>query len=172
MMRGDSAGAVKAFDRALELDDDLIEARFNRAVALLKVGDLKKAAAEFDSIPEGDLRAQASYHRAIALDRLGDTARAEVALDDALGHDPKFAPALLHRGLIRERRGELEPAAREYLAYLKLHPDSVAAMLRVGVVAQRAGRNDVAIPWLRRVIEKAPRSPEAIEARKFLVMWE
>jgi TolA-binding protein len=61
---------------------------------------------------------------------------------------------------------------RDYLAYLKIHPDSVSAMLRIGIVAQRAGRNDVGVAYLRKVIEKAPQSSEAVEARKFLVMWE
>ncbi|HUP45599.1 MAG TPA: tetratricopeptide repeat protein [Thermoanaerobaculia bacterium] len=172
MMNGEPAKAAEAFGRALELDAGLVEARFNRAVAMLKLGELKKAATEFERISEGALAASASYHRALALDRLGDLAGAEAALDRTLAIDPSFAPALLHRGLLHERGGKLEVAVREYLAYLKLHPQSAAAMLRVGVVAQRAGRNDVGIAWLRKVIATSPDSPEAVEARKFLVMWE
>lgn len=178
MLAGDATKAVAAFDRALELDASLTEARFNRGVARLRAGELAEAAAEFEAITRRDspapasLKVSAAYHRALALDRLGDAARAEAALDHALATDPAFAPAMLYGGLLRERRGELENAVRSYLAYLKIHPGSTAAMLRVGVVAQRAGRTDVGITYLRRVIEKAPESPEAVEARKFLVMWE
>lgn len=171
MLKGDPARAISAFDRALELDAGLVEARFNRAVAMLKAGNLRTAASEFGQI-KGRLMTTSAYHQALALDRLGDSKGAEAALQRALAADPSFTPALLHLGLIRERRGELEAAVRDYLAYLKAHPDSRAAMLRVGIVAQRAGRTDVGIAYLRKVIAAAPESPEAVEARKFLVMWE
>jgi tetratricopeptide (TPR) repeat protein len=171
MLKGETAQAMAAFDRALELDASLVEAKFNRAVALLRSGDLRTAASEFAKI-QGQWKTSATYHQALALDRLGDVDGAEAALQRALSADPSFAPALLHLGLIRERRGQLEAAVRDYLAYLKVHPASAAAMLRVGIVAQRAGRNDVGIAWLRKVIATAPDSREAIEARKFLVMWE
>ena len=178
MLGGDPRGAITAFDRALELDASLIEARFNRGVAHLRAGSAAEAATEFAAITGKEspaapsLKVSAAYHRALALDRLGDAARAEAALDQALAADPAFAPAMLYAGLLRERRGKLEEAVRSYLAYLKVHPESTAAMLRVGIVAQRAGRTDVGITYLRRVVQKAPSSPEAIEARKFLVMWE
>jgi len=171
MLSGDTAGAMAAFDRALALDAGMVEARFNRAVALLRSGDLKTAASEFARI-KGRLQPSASYHQALALDRLGDAKGAAAALQGAIAADPSFTPALLHLGLIRERRGELEAAVRDYLAYLKSHPGSTAAMLRIGVVAQRAGRTDVGTAYLRKVIAAAPDSPEAVEARKFLVMWE
>ena len=172
MLGGDTKAALAAFDRALALDAGLSQARFNRGVAMLKLEDLRGAAEEFARIKDPGLRASASYHRALALDRLGDTKGADAALDQALKVDPSFAPALLHRGLLRERAGQLEAAVRQYLDYLEIHPDSTAAMLRVGIVAQRAGRNEVAIAWLRKVIASAPDSPEAVQARKFLVMWE
>jgi TolA-binding protein len=79
---------------------------------------------------------------------------------------------MLYGGLLREKRGDLEGAVRSYLAYLKIYPQSAAAMLRVGVVAQRAGRIDVAVAYLRKVVDQSPNSPEGVEARKFLVMWE
>ena len=45
-------------------------------------------------------------------------------------------------------------------------------MLRFGISAHRAGRYDVARQYLHRVIDTAPQSAEAVEARKYLVMWE
>lgn len=171
-MSGQVAKSIEAFDRALELDGTLAEARFNRGVAALRMDDPRRAAGDFAKIDSGPLRVSAAYHRALALDRLGDAATAETVLEQALALDPGFAPAMLYGGILRERRRDLEGAVRSYLSYLKVHPDSTAAMLRVGVVAQRAGRTDVATTYLRRVIEKAPMSREAVEARKFLVMWE
>jgi tetratricopeptide (TPR) repeat protein len=174
-LKGDNAKALASFDAALKLAPSLTEARFNRALALLRAGEAAKASPEFEKIFADEtfaLRADAAYHNAVALDRLGRTADAETWLTRALTLDPKLDAALLYIGALRERRGDLQGAGRAYLDYLKAHPDSSVALLRFGLTAQRAGRTDVAKTYLQRVIETAPDSAEAVEARKFLVMWE
>lgn len=153
----------------------LAEARFNRAVALLKLKESAKASADFEQISADEksaLRATAAYHNALALDRLGRPSDAETWLSRAIELDARFDPALLYIGVLRERRGDFQGAGRAYLDYMKRNPDSTAAMLRLGVSAHRAGRSDVAKTYLQKVIALAPESPEATEARKFLVMWE
>lgn len=175
MLRGDPAKAVPVFESALKMNPTLAEARFNRAVALLKMKELAKASADFEHIANDEksaLRATAAYHNAVALDRLGRAADAETWLSRTIELDPRFDPAMLYIGVLRERRGDLQGAGRAYLDYLKRNPDSTAAMLRLGVSAQRAGRTDVAKNYLQKVIDLAPESAEATEARKFLVMWE
>ncbi len=170
MLRGETRKALEIFERVA-----LPEARFNHAVALLKLGANAQAATEFDKIAadaQSTLRASAGYHAALALDRLGRTPEAEKALEKALTVDAKFDAARLYLGVLRERRGNFEGAAKAYLEFLKTNPDSLSAMLRLGTVAARAGRTDVARAWLRKVVATAPDSPEAVEARKLLVMWE
>jgi tetratricopeptide (TPR) repeat protein len=163
------------FDSALKMNPALAEARFNRAVALLKLNESEKASADFEQIAADEktaLRATAAYHNALALDRLGRPADAERWLSRAIELDARFDPAMLYIGVLRERRGDFQGAGRAYLDYLKRNPDSTAAMLRLGVTAHRAGRSDVAKTYLQKVITLAPQSGEATEARKFLVMWE
>lgn len=175
MLKGDPQKALEAFDRAIALDGSLIEVRFNRAVALLKVGETASAAAQFSeiaAIKESRLAASAAYHHALALDRLGRAPEAEGWFERALALDPKFDAALIYLGILRERRADYNAAARAYLDYLRAKPDSIAAMLRLGVVASRAGRVDVARPYLKRVVERAPESNEAVEARKLLILWD
>ena len=95
-----------------------------------------------------------------------------VWLGRALQLDPRLDAALLYTGMLRERRGDLQGAGRAYLDYLEGHPHSTVALLRFGVSAQKAGRVDVAKSYLQRVIALAQQSPEAVEAQKYLVMWE
>jgi tetratricopeptide (TPR) repeat protein len=175
LMKGDAAKALAAFDAALKLEPTLSEARLNRGLALLHLGrfadsstELQKAYADETS----PLRADAAYHNAIALDRLGKPKEAEEWLDRALKLNGKLDAALLYAGMLRERRGDLQGAGRAYLDYLKTHPDSAVALLRFGVSAQKAGSAEVAKSYLQRVIQVAPDSTEAIEARKYLVLWE
>jgi tetratricopeptide (TPR) repeat protein len=175
MLSGDAKKAIASFDRALELQPALQEARFNRALALMRIDEHAKASAELENVFADEhslLRADAAYHNGIALDRLGRPVDAETWLGRALALDAKLDAALLYTGFLRERRGDLQGAGRAYQDYLKAHPDSTIATLRFGIAAHTAGRTDVAKTYLERVIAKAPDSPEAIEARKFLVMWD
>ena len=175
LMKGDAANALESFDRALRLESALSEARLNRGLALLRLGRFAESSAEMQKVFADEtsaLRADAAYHNAIALDRLGRPADAETWLDRTLKLNAKLDAALLYAGMLRERRGDLQGAGRAYLDYLKTHPESALAMLRFGVSAQKAGSIEVAKSYLQRVIHVAPDSPEALEARKYLVMWE
>lgn len=175
MLDGKTTEAVVSFDRALKLDANMEEARLNRAIARLRLGDPAAASADLDAIWANEAsrhRAAAAYHNGLALDRLGRPAEAERWLTRAATLDPKLDAALLYVGMLRERRGDLQGAGRAYLDYLKKHPDGVTALLHFALSAQKAGRIDVAKSYFERVIKAAPDSEEAIEARKYLVMWE
>jgi tetratricopeptide (TPR) repeat protein len=175
MMAGDAKGAAASFDLALDASPALAEARFNRGVARLKLRQYAQASADFESVA-GDggkpLSARAAYHDALALDALARSSDAERWLERALAVDPKLDSALLYLGFLRERRGDLQAAGKSYRQFLDRHPQSTVAMLRFGISAQRSGFPDTGRKYLRQVIAAAPDSPEAAEARKFLVMWE
>jgi tetratricopeptide (TPR) repeat protein len=175
MLEGKTTEALASFDVALELQPSLAEARFNRAVTLLRAKQYARASAEFErvwSAGASPLRARAAYHDALALDALGRGSDAEVWLTRALETDSALDSALLYLGALRERRGDLQAAGKAYKQFLDKHPDVIVAMLRFGVAAQRAGFSEVGRKYLQRVIDTAPDSTEAAEARKFLVLWE
>ena len=175
MLAGDPKGAITVFDAVVAANPSMIEARFNRAVALLKLGENAKASTEFERIAFDEhnlLRATAAYHDALALDRMNRVGDALTWADRAIALDNNFDAAILLSGALHERAGQIEAAARSYHTYLERHPDSTAALLRFGICAQRAGRIDLARTYLQKVIKLAPESTDAAEARKFLVMWE
>ncbi|HWW62538.1 MAG TPA: tetratricopeptide repeat protein, partial [Thermoanaerobaculia bacterium] len=175
LLAGDAKRALASFDRALAQKPAFAEARFNRAVALLRLGEMSRASTELERVyadEHSPLRATAAYHNALALDGLKRYDEAATWLDRALALDASLDAALLYSGVLKEKRGDLQGAGRVYLAYLEKNPNDVAAMLRFGVCAQRSGHADTAVKYLKRVVELAPESPEGVEARKFLVMWE
>lgn len=175
LLKGDLKTAIASFDKALQLNAALSEARLNRAVARMRMNDAAGASKDFEAVYNDEhsgVRADAAYHNAIALDRLGRTADAEEWLSRALTLDPSLDAALLYTGLLRERRGDLQGAGRAYLEYMKTHPESATALLRFGLSAQKSGNIETAKKYLQRVLDVAPNSAEALEARKYLVMWE
>ncbi len=175
LLEGETTKALASFEKALALEPSLQPARFNRALAFLRNREYGKAAADLEKIYADEhsaLRADAAYHLGIAYDRMNRPAEAETWLDRAITLDQKLDAALLYVGMLRERRGDLQSAGRAYLDYLDRYPKSPAALLRFGVSAQKAGRIEVAKNYFQRTIAAAPKSPEALEARKYLVMWE
>ena len=175
MLGGDAKKSIDDFNVALELQPSMSEAHLNRGVAFLRLGDYVHASRDFETIwsdPKSSLRARAAYHDALALDALHRAADAETWINRALETDPSLDDALLFSAVLRERRGDLDGAGKAYKSYLDRHPDSIIAMLRFALTAQRAGFSDTARKYLQQVVAAAPSSSEAEEARKFLVMWE
>jgi len=175
MLAGDAKKSIDAFNTALELKPSMSEAHLNRGIAFLRLGDYVHASRDFETVwsdPKSPQRARAAYHDALAMDAQHRAADAETWINRALEADPSLDDALLFSALLHERRGDVQGAGKAYKAFLDRHPESVVAMLRFAVTAQRAGFADTARAYLKKVIDAAPSSNEAEEARKFLVMWE
>lgn len=176
LIEGKAAEALVAFEEASAAEPEAVEPRFNAAVALLKLERHAEAASALDALAAADLsdahRASVAYHRALAAHRQGKTEEALAFASRALEARPDWPDALLLAGSLLERLGRFEQAARRYKAYLGHHPGSIVAMLRFGVAAHRAGHRELAQKYLREVSLRAPESREALEARKFLLMWE
>jgi tetratricopeptide (TPR) repeat protein len=175
MLGGDAKKALDEFDTALQLQPSMHEAHLNRGVAFLRLGEFARASRDFETIwsdAKSPLRARAAYHDALAFDAMRRAADAETWAQRALEADPALDDALLLSAVLRERRGDNQGAGKAYKSYLDRHPGSIIAMLRFALTAQRAGFTDTARKYLRQVVAAAPSSPQAEEARKFLVMWE
>jgi tetratricopeptide (TPR) repeat protein len=175
MMTGRLDEAELSFEKAVKLDPTLPEASLNHAVVLLKRSQFQAAVDElrplFDKT-SGPLRARVAFHAALASDRLDRPADVREWLSRALAADPSYGEAILYSGLTEEREGHLQEAGAAYKRYLALVPDAPIALLRFGVSAQRAGHADVARRYFARVVAVAPASAEAVEARKYLAMWD
>jgi tetratricopeptide (TPR) repeat protein len=175
MMTGRLDEAELSFEKALQLDPSLREAALNHAVVLLKRSEFDAAVHELRPLFErtsGPLRARVAFHAALASDRLGRAEDVRQWLERSLVSDPSYAEAILYWGLTEERAGHLQEAGAAYKKYLALDPDAPIALLRFGVCAQRAGHTDIARRYFAKVIAVAPAGNEAVEARKYMAMWE
>jgi superkiller protein 3 len=175
LLAGREQDAVAIFDALVKSDPDFVEARFNRGVALLRTKKFDAAEADFAwimALPSHELRASAAFHRAICNESSGRRAEAIANLETAVSEDPELVDAHLYLGIVLEKQGDCEAAGRHYLEVLSRRPESLSALLRFGICAHRKGFENTAISYLRRVVEAAPTSAEAMEAQKYLVMLE
>jgi tetratricopeptide (TPR) repeat protein len=135
---GQPGDAATAYQRALMLDRDLMEAHYNLGCLWLEQNKPDAAESEFTAYtlrrskaPEGWLKlglAQLQAH---------DVTAAEKSFSTALYLSPNNAEALNGLGLARVERGRPRDAAQFFAAATKEQPDYAPAWLNLATVAQQ-----------------------------------
>lgn len=140
---GQSADAVLAYQRALMLDRDLVEAHYNLGCLWLEQNKPDEAQSEFiaytlrrSNTPEGWLKLGAAQLRA------DDVLAAEKSFSTALHFSPDDAEALNGLGLARVWRGRPHEAAEFFATAVRVHPDYAPAILNLATVEQQYLRDN------------------------------
>jgi tetratricopeptide (TPR) repeat protein len=162
---GQPAYAVLAYQRALSLDRDLIEAHYNLGCLWLEQNKPDEAQSEFvaytlrrSNTPEGWLKLGTAQLRA------DDVLAAEKSFSTALHFSPDDAEALNGLGLARVQRGRPHEAAEFFAAAVREHPDYSPAILNLATVEQQYLRdNKLALENYRAYLALTPR-PENWDA--------
>ncbi|HEY3930793.1 MAG TPA: tetratricopeptide repeat protein [Verrucomicrobiae bacterium] len=155
---GQPADAVLAYQRALTLDRDLVEAHYNLGCLWLEQNKPDDARSEFtaytlrrSNTPEGWLKLGAAQLRA------GDVLSAEKSFSTALHFSPDDAEALNGLGLARIQRGRAREAAEFFAAAVRAHPDYAPAILNLATVEQQYVHDDKsALQHYREYLALAP----------------
>ncbi len=140
---GLSAEAATAYQRALALDRDLMEAHYNLGCLWLEQNKPDAAASEFvaytlrrSKAPEGWLKLGLAQLRA------HDLAAAEKSFSTALYLSPDNPEALNGLGLARVERGRPLDAAQFFTAATRQKPEYAPAWLNLATVAQQYLHDD------------------------------
>lgn len=177
---GYTAEAEKAYQRALALNPDLAEARFNLGSLWLEQNKLEQAKTEFTAYTlrransvEGWLKLGSVQLRSSesgpAFARANDLGAAERSFNTALGLNPHSAEALAACGLVKVRRGHAAEAAHLFQKSLAEQPDYGPAILNLAIVEQQY-LNDraAAVEKYHQYLSLKP-LPENAEAVRILV---
>jgi tetratricopeptide (TPR) repeat protein len=88
---GDEAGAISAFDAAIDIRPKLAFAYLNRGMAYARLGQSERAVKDFDqAINYAPYDARAYYQRSVALRALGKDARAVTDAERAVSLDRQY----------------------------------------------------------------------------------
>ena len=156
-----AADAVAAYDQALALKPDLIQAWHNRGSALLDLKRLDEAVASFDrvlAIHPGV--AQSWNNRAIALAGLKHWDEALASYDRALALDCNFAQGWNNRGLALHAMGRHGEALDSFDRALTLNPGRESAWLNRGNVLRDLRRGAQAVESYDRALAIQPRNAQ------------
>ena len=129
--------ARRAFERALDIDPESVEARIGLGEVLISGEDM-----------EGGSN---SVHPNVT--------RAEQLLFEALERDPKRSRAHLVMGLIRRWQGRLSDSKIELEAAIALDPNQASGHRQLGVTLMFLGQPKAAIPQLEKSTRLSPHDP-------------
>ncbi len=152
--------AATAYQRALSLDRDLVEAHWNLGMLYLEQSKNEQAVSEFTAYtlrrsnnPDGWLKLGAAELR------LGEIVPAEASFGWVQNRlDPNNAEALNGLGLARLERNRPRDAVLFFAAALQWHPGYASAMLNLAVTEQEYLRdNRTALQYYRAYLDLTPR---------------
>lgn len=160
---GEATRAAEAYRRALLLDRDLFEARFNLGCLWLDQGKADAAKSEFTACT---LRRPDSFDAWLRLGtahyRLGELTAAEASLQKARQLDPHHPEVLNALGLVCARRQRTREAVAFFEAALKQQPDYRPALLNLATVLRRdVGDISSAAQKYREYLALEPQAPQA-----------
>jgi lipoprotein NlpI len=114
LVRGDNAGAVAAFDRAIALDPGLADAYRNRGVAYRNLKRYDRAIRDYDEAIRLDPTSAGTYNsRGFALQLMQEYDRSIEDFDRAIALDSGFAQARKSRGRSRFYLGQFAEAVAD-----------------------------------------------------------
>ena len=160
---GADAEAEWAYQRALSLDHDLSEARFNLGCLSLSRNKLESAKTEFTAytlrrpnVAEGFVKLGTAQLRA------REPSAAEKSFSEALRLNPQDLEALNGLGLARLQRGRVPEAAQSFESALKKQPGYAPALLNLAIVSHQYLRDrQLALQRYREYLALSPTPPNA-----------
>jgi tetratricopeptide (TPR) repeat protein len=154
--QGKGAEAIAEYGRALHVDPENVKANNNIALALTELGQLDKAALHFEKSLAVEPTAEIYSDLGFVLDRQGKVEEAVENYQKALALDPECASAHFNLAVSLLRRNELDEAAVQYEAALRVKR-TAETHNGLGFVLSKQGKLDEAIAQFREAIRANPK---------------
>jgi len=157
-MKRDPGGAIADCERALALDARCLRAIETRAYNLFRIGRHRQAAEGYArAIELAPTKARNWANRAVNRSELGDHEGALQDFDEAarLGEATEFL--LMERGRTLQALGRWARARDDFLRLVKIKPDDVNYLMRLGLARFQLGEHEGAVRAYDRVLRVQPR---------------
>ncbi len=160
---GDFAGALAAYDAALETAPRVAAIHYDRGNALVMLRRLEQAVDAYDRcLTLAPDHVQALYNRATALVQLQRWQDALTALDALVRIHPTVADAWNNRSGVLQALGRHEEALESFKPVLKLRPFDARAFYNAGIMLLMLNRFEEAQQALARALEIDPNHGDAL----------
>ncbi len=153
--------AIAQYQKALKLDKNFTEARFDLGVALFDQGNYAQAAKEFEAALQAGANSEYQYNLAISLERLGQLRPATEGYEKAIQLDEKNAAAHYSLARLLAASEDNDRAIQEYRLAIAAQPDFPEAHNNLGVVYSNLGKYPEAIACFQQALKINPDCSEA-----------
>ena len=131
---GDSEESISAYDRAISLKPDYVEAYNSRGATKGELGRPEDAITDFDeAIRLKSDHVEAYYNRGIAKGALGQHNEAIADYDETIRLKPDYVEAYNNRGNAKDELGQPEDAITDFDEAIRLKSDHVEAYYNRGI---------------------------------------
>ena len=131
---GDSEESISAYDRAISLKPDYVEAYNSRGATKGELGQPEDAITDFDeAIRLKSDHVEAYYNRGNAKGALGQHNEAIADYDEAIRLKPDYVEAYNNRGNAKDELGQPEDAITDFDEAIRLKSDHVEAYYNRGI---------------------------------------
>src|SRR5882724_2308802 len=147
---GDVTNAAQAYQQALKLNRDLVEAHFNLGCLWLEQNRLDNAKAELSAFTLRQGNSTTGWLKlGSAQLRSRELGAAEKSFHEALRCSPQNPEALNGLGLVQMQRNNPHDAAQSFNAALQQQPDYAPALLNLAIVSQSLNDRALALQKYR-----------------------
>ncbi len=144
--------AVAGFERALEADPTLVDARVHLVNLLGRRGEADRGAEHYRAAVAIDPdRPDRHYNYGVLLRNVERPDEAVAAFERTVALDPTHAEARANLGLVRERQGRIDEAVAHYEAALTQDPSVRMVRLQLGWILLSRGRGREAAEQFRQM---------------------
>jgi tetratricopeptide (TPR) repeat protein len=158
---GRAADGLAAFERALALKPDLVEALTGRARLLWSLGRFADAVIAYDQALELSPRDAESWnYRGGALSLLGRTEEAMQSFRQAVALRPDYWEAWNNRGVLAQQLKQHVESLESFEQVLALNPDLAEALSNRAVTLADMGRFEEALTDIEKATAKKPQAAE------------
>ena len=159
IQQGQLPAAIEAFQTGLQLNPQLVPARYNLGLALRQSGNLTGAIEAFSQTTQIDPNfALAFSNLGAALLENNQFDQAQTALARSLELDPQLSIAYYNLGLVYEKTEQWPLAESAFLQTLQHQPNSSQAFYHLGIVYAQQAAQASDPPVVQRLLNRAQSS--------------
>lgn len=155
--------AIKAFQKALKLDNQIVAAHFNLGLAYIQKEDTKNAISHFKEtivLKPNDFE---------AYNNLGNLYMNQNEFDQALYCfqkatiiNPYLAEGFYNLGVAYMSKGQYPQAIKSYKTSLKIYPQNSIVLNNIGVTLEKLGKADQSIAYYKKSLKINPENVMAL----------
>lgn len=159
---GDTDGAKKAYEKAIEIDPKNIEAYYQ--LALIESKNTDKSLYYFNKIIEIDpsLASDVYYNIAVLYSLKKDTKKVNEYISKAIKADPKSLKPYYFMALYWEEIGDFKKMLEAYQKIIAIEPQNTEALLRLAELYISTGSIELAEVYLKNVLSYDPSNSKAL----------